>query len=182
MAEETRWNSWLYNVMDKFKGESRDAILAVLDASRHPFAAIMENWQGDFNIGTMIRNANAFNAKEVFYIGKKKYDPRGCVGTKNYIDITHLPDFDSLKALKGKYVFVCLDNVPGSVPMETFVWPENALMIFGEEGVGLTEEMLSLADHIVSIAQWGSVRSLNAGSSSAVAMYDYTKKYHENIS
>ena len=139
---------------------------------------MMEHWQGDFNISTMIRNANAFNAKKVFYCGKRRFDRRGAVGTHHYVDLNYIDSRDMLISLKSKYKFVCLDNVEGSVPIEDFVWPENALMIFGEEGHGITRETLSMADHTVSVTQYGSVRSMNVGTTSGIAMYDYVKKFN----
>jgi tRNA G18 (ribose-2'-O)-methylase SpoU len=173
-----RWRSWTCNVEDRFKNKTQEEIKQSLRETCHPFSVMMEHWQGDFNIGTMIRNANAFNAKKVFYCGKKRYDRRGTVGTHHYVDLNYIDTHEDLLRLKDKYTFVCLDNVEGSVPMEDFEWPENALMIFGEEGIGLTDEMLALADHIVSIKQYGSVRSMNVGTTSGIAMYDYTKKFN----
>jgi len=158
---------------------STDQIKETLRSTSHNFAVMMEHWQGDFNIGTMIRNSNAFNSEKVFYYGKKKYDRRGAVGTHHYVDLNFISDYDDLLSLKSDYVFVCLDNIKGSVPMESFEWPENALMIFGEEGIGLSEEMLSLADHTVSITQYGSVRSMNVGTTSGIAMYDYLYKLNK---
>jgi len=175
--EQNKWNSWTYNVEDRFKDKSQEEIKQTLRTTSHPFAVMMEHWNGDFNIGTMIRNANAFNAEKVFYYGKKKYDRRGAVGTHHYVDLNFISDNDGLLSLKSDFVFVCLDNVEGSVPIENFKWPENALMIFGEEGFGLSDEILALADHIVSITQYGSVRSMNVGTTSGIAMYDYMKKY-----
>tara|TARA_R100001377_G_scaffold71407_1_gene46998 strand:- start:626 stop:1180 length:555 start_codon:yes stop_codon:yes gene_type:complete len=175
-----RWKSWTYNVIDEFKDKTQEEIKDELNSTRHPFAVLMEHWKGDFNIGTLIRNSNAFNANEVFYVGRKKYDRRGTVGTHHYIDLKYIDDFEDLWALKDKYTFVCLDNnIEGVVSMEDFEWPENALMIFGEEGEGVTSEMLELADHVVSIRQYGSVRSMNVGTTSGIAMYDYTRKHNE---
>ena len=174
-----RWRSWTYNVIDEFKGKTQDEIKDQLKSTRHPFAVLMEHWKGDFNIGTLIRNSNAFNANEVFYVGRKRYDRRGAVGTHHYIDLNYIDDFEDLWSLKDKYTFVCLDNnIEGVVSMEDFEWPDNALMIFGEEGEGVTSEMLELADHVVSIKQYGSVRSMNVGTTSGIAMYDYTRKYN----
>ena len=51
-------------------------------------------------------------------------------------------------------------------------------MLFGEEQRGLSKEALALADHVVYIPMWGSVRSLNVGTSSGIAMYDYAMKKH----
>ena len=175
-TNDSALTGWTKNVIDKYKGLSIQQIRDDLQKNAHNFAVMMEHWHGDFNIGTMIRNANAFNAKKVFYYGKKKYDRRGTVGTHHYVDLTYINDPGGLVSLKSSFTFVCLDNVEGSVPMEDFVWPENSLMIFGEEGSGITKSTLDLADHIVSIKQYGSVRSLNVGTASGIAMYDYLNK------
>lgn len=164
------------NVIDKYKGWMEDLIKKDLSEKSFPYAVMMENWQGDFNIGTMIRNANAFSAKEVFYIGKRKWDRRGAVGTYKYLDLTHLSSIEELEEKKKEYTLIGIDNVPGSVPIDSFDWPDNSLMIFGEEGTGLTSEVQKLCSSIVEIPMYGSVRSLNAGSSSAIIMFDYVTK------
>jgi tRNA G18 (ribose-2'-O)-methylase SpoU len=136
----------------------------------------MEHWQGDFNISTLIRNANAFNAEKVFYLGKKRFDRRGTVGSHHYVDLVFLDgSVSKLVDLKKQYTFVAIDNnVPNTYKLGNFNWAElkkPPLLIFGEEGVGLTKETLKLADYTVEIPQFGSVRSLNVGTSSGIVMY-----------
>jgi len=173
-----RWHCWEFNVQDKYKSLTVDEVRQDLRANSHDFAVLMEHWKGDFNISTLIRNANAFNAKEVFYLGKKRYDRRGTVGTHHYIDVNFLgTTLADLAKLKEEYIFVGLDNnIDRCVSMESFQWPKNTLMIFGEEGAGISPEVLDMCDHIVSITQYGSVRSLNVGTASGIAMYDYLNK------
>lgn len=164
------------NVADRYKGWQEDLIKEDLKKNSFPFACLMESWQGDFNIGTMVRNANAFGASEVFYIGKKRWDRRGSVGTYKYTNVNFLESIEALKKLKEKYVFIGIDNLPGAVPIGPFNWQKNTLFIFGEEGVGLTPEIVELCEAMVEIPMWGSVRSLNAGTSSGIVMYDYVNK------
>lgn len=165
------------NLAEKYSGWTLDLVKKDLKESAFPFAVMMEHWQGDFNIGTCFRNANAFGARELFYLGgKRKYDPRGCVGVQYYSDIKFLENYNSLLSLKDRYVFIGIDNVPGSVSMENFQWPKNALMIFGEESKGLTEQVIQMCDKVVAITQYGSVRSLNAGTASGIAMFSYTSQ------
>jgi tRNA G18 (ribose-2'-O)-methylase SpoU len=144
-----------------------------------PFAVLMQHWQGDFNVAQCIRNANGFGAKEVFYIGKKHYDRRGALGCYKYLDVHYFSSMEEILKLKEKYTFIGVDNIPGSVSMETFQWPENALLIFGEENAGLTAEMVDLCDTVVKIDMRCSVRSFNAGTASGIAMYDYSVKYNK---
>lgn len=165
------------NVVDKYKNLSNEEIKNDLKSKHFPFAVLMENWKGDYNFSTLVRNANAFNAKEVFYLSnKKKYDKRGAVGTYNYTDVKHLKSLSDLEALKEKYVFIGVDNIRGSVSMNDFRYPNNTLFIFGEEGTGLTEDIQKMCSNIVHIPQFGSVRSLNAGTASGIIMYDFTRK------
>jgi len=174
------------NIIDKYKWDrltkwTTELIKEDLQKTAFPFAVLMENFLGDFNIGTVVRNANAFNAKEVYYLGNKHYDRRGTVGTHHYTNVNHVRDTEGLKALKEKYTFVGVENsVAGAMPLADFQWPDRTLIIIGEEGVGITAETLALCDHFVYIPQFGSVRSLNAGVASGIVMNDLVTKIGSN--
>jgi len=178
-----RWTMWQRNVVNKYKGMSSVDIKEELQNTAHSFAVLMEHWKGDFNISTMLRNANAFNAQRVFYVGRKRWDRRGAVGVHHYTPMEHLKDYDNILALKDRYTFVAIDNnVPGTTELRNFDWlslTKPPLMIFGEEGEGLSGEILEHSDYIVEIPQFGSVRSLNVGTSSGIVMYDYINKLKE---
>lgn len=164
------------NVADKFKGMSVEDINSELRKTANPFAVCFEHWIGDFNISTGIRNANAFNVQDVYYIGDKKWDRRGAVGVHNYTPINWISNLDELNSLKDRYTIIGIDNIPGSVPMKTYQWKPNTLMVFGEEGVGLTPGMQALCQDVVHIEMFGSVRSLNCGTASGIVMYDFVSK------
>ena len=123
------------NITDKYKGWQEDLIKSDLKQKAFPYAVMMEHW-GDFNLGTLIRNANAFGAQEVFYFGQRKWDKRGAVGTYKYTNLIFLETTEELLDLKSRYTIIGIDNVPGSVPITNFVWPTNPLLVFGDEGFG----------------------------------------------
>ena len=178
------FTGWTRNVSDRFRDMSTEDIKKSLQETARPFAVLMEHWSGDFNISTLIRNANAFNAKEIYYIGKKKWDRRGAVGTHHYVDVFHLGDelegFKNLMKLKERYTFVAFENNPANERtthrLDQFIWPKNPLMIFGEEGQGVSLPVLAMAEEVVEIPQFGSVRSLNVGTASGITMYDWHSK------
>lgn len=173
---EDHYRLWERNVADQFKDKPTEEIKKILQETAAPFAVCFEHWTGDFNLGTGIRNANAFNAKEVFYVGDKKWDRRSAVGVHNYTQVTFLPTIDAFIELQKEYTIIGIDNIPGSVPLMNYKWPEKTLMVFGEEATGLTPAMQALCKDIVYIEQYGSVRSLNCGTSSGIVMYDYHAK------
>jgi len=165
------------NIIDYYHYWKNEAIIADLDKKRHKFGVLISNINYDFNISTVIRNSNAFLAKMTYIYGRKKWDKRGAVGTHNYVHLKHIPENSSLlDGLKDEYVLIGIDNLVDSVPMDEFDWPENALMCFGQEQIGLPKDIIDKCDKIVYIKQFGSVRSLNVGCASAIAMYDYCKK------
>jgi tRNA G18 (ribose-2'-O)-methylase SpoU len=175
-----RWTLWKRNVIDKYKNWPTDAIRRDLQETANPFSVCMEHWQGDFNISTLIRNSNAFNARRVYYIGKKRFDRRGAVGTHHYVDLNYLDnDYSRLVDLKKEYTIVAVDNnISNTHKLGEFDWlslEKPPLMLFGEEGVGLTTSALEIADYCVEIPQYGSVRSLNVGTSSGILMYDFVR-------
>ena len=175
------FSAWQYNVADHLKNKTVGEIKQHLKDTAHPFAVAIENLIGDFNLGTVIRNANAFNAKEVFYVGNKKWDRRSAVGVHNYTEVKWLPTINDLVKLQDRYVIVGIDNVPGSVSISTYSFPKNTLMVFGEEGTGLTPGMKALCRDIVHIEMFGTVRSLNCGTASGIAMFQYTE-YQRKLS
>lgn len=167
------------NVIDVYKYWTEEAIRADLRTKHHNFSVLINNHFNDFNIGSVIRNANAFCAKEVIIHGKKKYDKRGTVGCHIYNDMKHVRTVEELSFENS--ILIGVDNVAGAVPIEDFEWPaEHVIMVFGQESFGLTVEVQRLCKTIVYIKQYGSVRSLNVGCSSAIVMYDYCRKMVHN--
>jgi len=175
------------NVSDRYKNDrlvkwTTELIREDLQSKAFPYAICMENFQGDFNLSSVIRSTNAFNGQEVFFLGNKQWDRRGTVGTHHYTDVKRLKNRDELLKLKDTYTFVALENtVPSSVSLGDFEWPGNPLLILGEEGVGITPETLALCDHYVFIPQFGSVRSLNAAVAGSIAAYDFVTKYNKKM-
>ncbi|WP_188895750.1 TrmH family RNA methyltransferase [Microlunatus endophyticus] len=168
------------NVVDKYRYWSVEAIVADLDRSRRPLRIAIQNWEHDFNIGSIVRTANAFNVAAVHIIGRRRWNRRGAMVTDRYLHVQHHPDVadfaDFLQA--GDYRPIGVDNLPGSVPLETAKLPERSCLVFGSEGPGLTEEMVALCDSLVAISQYGSTRSINAGAAAAIAMYHWSLQWN----
>ena len=167
------------NVVDKYRYWSLDAVVADLDTQRHPFHVAIENFQHDFNIGSVVRTANAFMANEVHIVGKKRWNRRGAMVTDRYQHVRHHPDPSALAAWArdNEIVIIGIDNVPGSVPLETHQLPERCVLLFGQEGEGLTLEARAICNSVHSIAQFGSTRSINAGAAAAIAMHAWIRQH-----
>ncbi|WP_460496982.1 TrmH family RNA methyltransferase [Glycomyces tarimensis] len=167
------------NVVDAYRYWRREAIVADLDLRRHDFHVAIENWQHDFNIGTVVRNANAFAAKAVHIIGKRRWNRRGAMVTDRYQHVEHhstVEDFVIWAGAQGLAV-VGIDNLPGSVAIETTSLPRNAVLVFGQEGPGLSEPVRRVCSTVCSISQFGSTRSINAGVASGIAMHAWVREH-----
>jgi tRNA G18 (ribose-2'-O)-methylase SpoU len=167
------------NVVDRYRYWSLEAIVADLDPRRHDFAVAIENWRHDLNIGTVVRTANAFLAREVIIVGNRRWNRRGAMVTDRYQHIRHVPDVAALTAhaAQAGYSVVAIDNLPGAVPLETFALPARALLLFGQEGTGLSPAARAAAAAVCSIAQYGSTRSINAGVAAGVAMHAWIRQH-----
>lgn len=163
------------NVIDRYRYWKISAVVADLDTRRHPLQIAIQNWEHDFNIGSMVRTANAFNVSGVHIIGRRRWNRRGAMVTDRYLSVFHHPsvtDFgDQLAA--DNYVVIGVDNLPGAMPLEPYELPQRTCLVFGSEGPGLTEELVAICKDLVSITQYGSTRSLNAGAAAAIAMYHW---------
>ncbi|KKL54105.1 hypothetical protein LCGC14_2268730 [marine sediment metagenome] len=167
------------NVADEFKGVDLDVIRDVLEGRRRPFATLILNIDYDLNISTIVRSHNAFCGQEIFYIGRRKFNRKGCVGTYLYENITYFPDLEeALASIPSDYTWIGVDNRPGAVPMSSFDWCERPLFVFGheKEGLDFIPELPYNCEQVVYIPQTGSVRSLNVGVAAGITMYDFCMK------
>jgi tRNA G18 (ribose-2'-O)-methylase SpoU len=165
------------NVVDRYRYWTVDAIVADLDTRRHPFAVAIENWRHDLNIGTVVRTANAFLAREVIIVGRRRWNRRGAMVTDRYQHIRHVASIAELVATSRGYTIVAIDNLPDAQPLESAELPAKALLLFGQEGSGLTSEARGAATAVYSIAQFGSTRSINAGVAAGIAMHTWVRQH-----
>ncbi len=167
------------NVVDRYRYWTVAAIVADLDQRRHRLHVAIQNWEHDFNIGSIVRTANAFNVGAVHILGRRRWNRRGAMVTDRYLHVEHHPDVASFVdwARGSAYALVGVDNLPGAVPLETTELPERACLVFGSEGPGLTPELVAACHSLVAITQYGSTRSLNAGAAAAIAMYHWSRRW-----
>ncbi len=184
------------NVADRYRYWTREAIVADLDSHRHAFHVAVENWGHDFNIGSVVRTANAFNAKAIHIVGRRRWNRRGAMVTDRYQHEIHHPDVADLVRWTSRQVpagdghggppgggaghgipLIGVDNLPGSRPLETYDLPRECVLVLGQEGPGLSEPMLEACGVLLDIAQFGSTRSLNAGAAAAVAMHAWIRRH-----
>ncbi len=167
------------NVVDRYRYWRREAIVADLDTRRHPFHVAIENWQHDMNIGTVVRNANAFLAAAVHIVGKRSWNRRGAMVTDRYQHVLHhetIADLGEWATGRGLPI-LGIDILPGAVPIESHPLPERCVLLFGQEGPGLSPEAQDVCETVCSITQFGSTRSINAGVASGIAMYEWTRRW-----
>lgn len=167
------------NVVDAYRYWTVEAIVADLDARRHPFHVAIENWAHDLNIGSVVRTANAFLAAEVHVVGRRRWNRRGAMVTDRYQHLRHHPDVDALVAWarEANLPLIGVDNVPGSVPLEGYPLPRACVLLFGQEGTGLSAGAQEACDAVLHIRQFGSTRSINAGAAAAIAMHAWVTRW-----
>lgn len=167
------------NLMDEYKGLPNEEVLSRLDKKRTSLEIAIENLSHDFNIGTIVRNANAFNVSKVYILGKRKYNRRGAMVTDKYLYIDHfaeVEDFVKDAHERGMKIIAIDNNRPESKPLQNATIEPNSILVFGSESDGISQELLDKADACFYIEQLGSTRSINVGCASAVAMYEFTRR------
>jgi tRNA G18 (ribose-2'-O)-methylase SpoU len=167
------------NVVDRYRYWRHEAILADLDARRHPFHVAIENWAHDMNIGAVVRNANAFLAQSVHIVGRRKWNRRGAMVTDRYQHIVYDETIADLGAWARSEALpvIGVDNLPGSVPIDSYDLPRECVFLFGQEGPGLSDQARGFVGALVSIRQFGSTRSINAGVASGIAMHEWIRRH-----
>lgn len=167
------------NVIDRYRYWRREAIVEDLDSHRHDFHVAIENWEHDRNIGTVVRNANAFLAAEVHIVGRRRWNRRGAMVTDRYQHLRHhetIADFVAWAAAE-RIPIIGVDNLPGSTPIESARLPAECVLLFGQEGPGLSQTARQAVSEVLSITQFGSTRSINAGVASGIAMHAWIRQH-----
>ncbi len=167
------------NVVDRYRYWRREAVVADLDRRRHTFHVAIENWQHDMNIGSVVRTANAFLASEVHIVGRRRWNRRGAMVTDRYQHERHHPTVEAFLewAKACDLPVIGVDNLPGCQPLESTELPRRCVLLFGQEGPGLSEPARHGCEMVCSIAQYGSTRSINAGAASAIAMHTWIRQH-----
>lgn len=172
------------NVVDKYRYWKIEEIVKDLDSRRHPFHVAIENWQHDLNIGSIVRNANAFLASSVQIVGNKRWNKRGAMVTDRYQHVEHRPDIQSLiewsktAGTNGQALpIIAIDNTPGCKQLEKTKLPKECILLFGQEGPGLSQQALDASEMVLEITQFGSTRSINASAAAAIAMHSWVMQH-----
>ncbi|OZM71535.1 RNA methyltransferase [Amycolatopsis antarctica] len=167
------------NVVDAYRYWRREAIVSDMDGRRHPFHVAIENFQHDHNIGTVVRTANAFASAAVHIVGRRRWNRRGAMVTDRYQHLHHHADIDAFTAFAAEtgLAVVAVDNTPGAQPIETAALPRDCVLLFGQEGPGLSAGAQESASMVVSIAQFGTTRSINAGVAAGIVMHAWVREH-----
>lgn len=165
------------NVLDRYRYLTVEAIKRDLDTRKSDLHIAIENWQHDMNIGTIVRNANAFNVAAVHIIGKRHWNKRGAMVTDKYLDVFHHETVAGFVAAVGDRHIIAVDNLEGSMPLTSVKLPDHAVLVFGGEGPGLSPEMVQASEMMVAIEQFGSTRSVNVGVASGIVLYAWVQQH-----
>jgi tRNA G18 (ribose-2'-O)-methylase SpoU len=167
------------NVLDQYRYWTVEAIVADLNTKRHKLQIAIENWQHDLNIGSIVRTANAFNASYVHIVGKRDWNKRGAMVTDRYLNVLHHPTIADFAqwCKENETPIIGIDNVPGSKHLEGAELPEKCVLLFGQEGAGMSDEGIAICNVLYAIEQYGSTRSMNASAAGAIAMYHWALQH-----
>ena len=167
------------NVLDRYKGVSIDAIVSTLDENGIELEIAVENTERDFNMGTIVRNANAFGVRHVHVIGRRQWNKRGAMMTDKYLHIHYYSSLEEFAAEMAQLerAIIAVDNIAGSVGLSEAKLPKNAVLVFGQEGPGISAELAERAEMIVAIEQFGSTRSVNVGVAAGIVMYTWLQQH-----
>ena len=169
------------NVVDAYRYWRRNAIIADIDSRRHRLHVAIENFGNDANIGAVVRTANAFAVHTVHIVGRRRWNRRGAMVTDRYQHLTHHDTTEDLLgfARDAGLTVVAVDHIAGAVRLEDTPLPRDCLRLVGSEGPGISQAARAGAGLTVSIAQFGSTRSINAGVAAGIAMHAWIRQWSD---
>lgn len=173
------------NVQDLYKNSIASEIRADLETKRSEAVQVFMNLENDFNVATAIRTHNALNAKELYMVGRRKYDRRGTVGTHHYVSAFSSDTFEEVSTKlhsDGYTIFAVENNVEGRTSQN--IWdvefPSKSAFVYGTENMGLSMDVIDQCDGLVMIEMFGSVRSLNLATASSIVLSEYSRQHRNS--
>ena len=164
------------NVTDEFKDMPIEQIVAKLDGNGSTLEIAIENTLRDYNMGTIVRSANAFGVRRIHVIGRRQWNKRGAMATDKYVHIQYHESPEVFASAMQKKAIIAVDNIEGAKTLSSVTFPRDAVLLFGQEGPGISDELCQYASQTVAIEQFGSTRSINVGVAAGIVMYEYTRQ------
>lgn len=163
------------NITDEFKNLPHEAIVRKLDTRGVGLEIAIENLERDFNMGTIVRSANAFGIRRVHVVGRRQWNKRGAMMTDKYLAVAYHESVEAFCEAVRPRSIVAVDNVPSSHDIRSIDKTGQVVLVFGAEGSGLSDGMIEAADMVAAIPQLGSTRSLNVGVAAGIAMWEWLR-------
>lgn len=164
------------NVTDEFKGVEHNKIVKALDGRGVELEIAIENLERDYNMGTIVRTANAFGVRTIHIIGRRQWNKRGAMATDKYLRVEYHADVEAFFSKTQGKTRIAVDNLPSAVDLRAASLPLNSILIFGSESAGLSGKMLAACTSTVQIPQLGSTRSINVGVAAGILMYEWLRR------
>ena len=183
MAEPTLLK---YNVHTPLQSLSVDKIKQVAAATALPVGLMLFNLHGDMNVGMSIRTAVILGCSDVWVIGRRRYDRRSVVGAVHYIKIHRFPTISPAYFAENKLIPIVIEQ--GGLALEEFSFKSllpghieagwRVVFIVGSESFGLPPSfMKALGAPVLTISQYGVIRSLNVSAVVSIVLYEYSKQW-----
>lgn len=165
------------NVADEFKGLEHDKIVEALNKRQVELEIAIENTLRDFNMGTIVRSANAFGVRTVHVIGRRQWNKRGAMATDKYLNVIYHKTSQDFRSYTKDTPLFAIENIKNTKTLAKTNFPKKCVLLFGQEGQGISDELIDIADEVIMIEQLGSTRSINVGVAAGIAMYEYLRQH-----
>ena len=159
----------------------RQEIRSELNRIRHPFRIAIDRAKNPFNIGSIIRTAHSFLAKEIILIGTEPWYERAAMGMQRYENIVELPTERAFldAAEKAGWPLVAFEKDHAQTGMWEAEIPDDAVLIFGNEDDGCSPGLLEAADQVLGIPMFGINHSYPISVAAGIAMAEWARRYYE---
>ena len=146
-------------------------------------AVVLEDVQGPFNVGAIIRTAAALRVDDV-WLATRTPEPtdtkvaKTALGTDRYLTFHRSPDGPSAveAAQAAGYQVVAIELADEAVPLHELTLSDATCLVVGHEDRGCTPATLAACDAVAFLPLLGKVGSLNVATAAAMACYEVRRR------
>lgn len=186
MEEPTvpRLNAIKYNVHTCFQSKNEKELKTISSSLALPVHLMLFNLDGNMNIAMSIRTAAVLGCSDVWVVGRRKYDARPEVGSQHYVNVHKINSITPSFFEENNLQPILVEQ--GGTALEEInfkpYFSKPVCFVVGSESHGFPPEFLKAmkGTPIVSISQYGLIRSLNVSIAASIVLFEYLKQWRHD--
>jgi 23S rRNA (guanosine2251-2'-O)-methyltransferase len=163
---------------------NRLSVEAFKNTEKNPFVVVLDDVRSLHNVGSVFRTCDAFLAESLYLCGITGTPPdreihKTALGATESVVWKYEQDIIGLikKLRSDNYIIIAIEQADNAVLLQKFVFDKTQkyALVFGNEVFGVKDVVVSMADAVIEIPQFGTKHSINIAVSVGIVLWEVVR-------